>query len=456
MVTMNKLIVGILSVLLPAVSLFAADTSFQYSYGQGKKLAEENHGSIGNALGQLNPNKLFDQFQEHPDQEKAYVGVLEETSSLNGQAIEEAKKNPVAIKLRDDFNNRPEYKVDTKSDTIKNSQWMIDHADEVTLGNSCKAVPVCETAYEYKQCQEEPSRRWFDCQKTLNVTVDHHVKEKKYSFTVHLDSDDHYYIGALLDVTNGRLIDHGPRDASAWLDGRLPSNIDCRTLQSTITGGSVNSKNIDGINFPSCNGLTISIHVTNPNKRRVNGTVTIDVISRTVDSEIHDNWVDTCGQFSSDNQCKMDSEQCTHGMETKKIDGIDVTRECWQQQLKYTCLSHSNINNSCEPLRKNGCEQIGSVCHTQRDGMCLLYDQTLRCPIKSCTGQTQVICTKEPACINGNCTEHQNIPDTDFNQAVGGLGALTNAASQMDKNSMIIFSGSSRSCSLAPVGFLNC
>lgn len=88
--------------------------------------------------------------------------------------------------------------------------------------------------------------------------------------------------------------------------------------------------------------------------------------------------------------------------------------------------------------------------------MCLLYDQTLRCPIKSCTGQTQVICTQKPTCIDGNCTEHNKTPDTDFNQAVGGLGTLANAAAQMDKNNLTIFTGIAKKCSLAPVGFLNC
>ena len=100
-------------------------------------------------------------------------------------------------------------------------------------------------------------------------------------------------------------------------------------------------------------------------------------------------------------------------------------------------------------------KQVQSVI-TQLNDKCVLYDQTFRCPLNSCSSQEQTICTEEPACINGDCSSHEKIPDPDFNQAVGSFGAMVDAAQQMDKNNHLIFRGESASCSKAPIGFLNC
>lgn len=447
---------AILFIMFLSFTAYAETNSFHGSYENGKTLAGEMQTKVLSSLQQFRPESVFNDFTKHPQEADSYGGVQQKEDPLKTKASHESATNPIAKTLSDNFSNRPQYKVDANTESMKNAQWLIDHAHDVTRGKSCKKIPVCETTYENNTCQEEASIRWYFCQKRLQVTVENQVHETHYPVTIHLKSD-RYYMGARLDAITGRLIDHGPHDARASMDGRLPANIDCKTLQSTIIKTTMDRRFIDGISFPACGNLDINIHLTDSNKRnRINGSVTIDIVSRRVDSTINDVWDDGCLKFAGDNQCKLEVEQCTQSNETQIIGGVPITRDCWATHLKYSCQAHDNIPYTCTPLRQKGCEQIGSICHTKQADQCVLYDQTFRCPLKSCALEEQTICTDEPACINGNCSIHEKVNDPDFNQAVGSFGAMVDAAKQMNKNNRFIFHGQEASCSKAPIGFMDC
>lgn len=449
----RPMVTAILLMSLVSLSVHAEDHSFQDFYENGKKIAQENNSKVFSSLQEFKPESIFNNFTDHPAESDNYGGVQQKEDPIKVKAREEAEVNPLARTLKDNYENRPQYKIDPNADNLKNSKWFIDNSDDLTHNQSCKQVPVCDTTYENTQCQEQASIRWHYCQKVLRVNVANQVHETHYPITVHLDSE-RYYIGAVIDVTNGRVIDHGPHDSKAWMDGRLPANVDCNTLQSTITQTTINKNAIDGLSFPSCGSLRINIHITLSKNRKVRGKVTIDVVSRKVDTNIKDSWDNGCLKFSGDNRCKLDAEQCTQGRETRIIGGIHITRDCWAKDVRYACQSQSSLPNTCEPLRQQGCEQVGSICHTYAGGECLLYDQTFRCPLKTCS--TQTICTEKMPCINGDCTGHTKVNDPDFNQAVGSFGAMVEAGKQMDKNNHFIFQGKEASCSKAPIGFLDC
>ena len=322
-----------------SVAAYAEDSSFQSSYDSGKELAKNKHGSVLSSLQNFKPEAVFNGFTSQPNESKHYGGVQQSVDTLKSPiVVSEETQNPVAKTLRDNFGSRPQYKVDASADSIKNSQWMIDHANEVTRGKSCKKIPACETTYESKTCQEEASLRWYYCQKTLNVKVNNQVHESHYPITVHLDSD-RYYVGANIDVFSGRIIDHGPHDSKVWIDGRLPANIDCNTLQSTITSSTINKKYIDGIHYPACGDLSLTIHVTLPKNSKVSGKVVIDIVSRRVDTTIDEGWEDGCTKYASDSQCKLELDQCTQGKETRVIGGESITRDCWAKN----CATHVKL-----------------------------------------------------------------------------------------------------------------
>lgn len=430
--------------------LYANTDSFQASYEHGARLAATQQGKVASSLQQFNPSSVFHDFTAHPKESNYY----QKDSLLKSKASDESKNNPMAITLKDNFNNRPQFKIASQSVNMKTSLWMLEHANDVIRGQSCKKIPICETIYETKTCQEQASIRWHFCQKRLQVNVDNQVHETHYPIILHLKSD-RYYMGARINVVTGRLIDHGPHDSTAWIDGRLPVNLDCNTLHSTITKTSIDRRFIDGISYPTCGNLDINIHVTDPNHRhRINGTIEIDIVSRRVDTHIQDTWEDGCEILSK--LCKLDYQQCTQGNETRVIGGVAITRNCWVYDAKYTCSAQGSIPNTCQPLKEQGCEQISSVCHTQENNQCVLYDQTFRCPIKTCSSQEQTLCVKEPACINGDCSEHSKVNDPDFSRAAGSFGAMVDAAKQLNKNNQFIFQGHESSCSKAPVGFLDC
>lgn len=156
-----------------AISTIAhADSAFQEAYAQGKKIASQQQNRVNGSIQQFKPESVFNNFTNHPKEANEYGGVQQRDNSLQTKAMNESSINPVAKDLTNNFNNRPQFKIDAKAEGMKTSLWMINHANDLIHGKSCKKIPICETTYEHKICHEQPSIRWFYCKKRLQVLVD--------------------------------------------------------------------------------------------------------------------------------------------------------------------------------------------------------------------------------------------------------------------------------------------
>lgn len=71
---------------------------------------------------------------------------------------------------------------------------------------------------------------------------------------------------------------------------------------------------------------------------------------------------------------------CTEGTQTKVIDGVSVTRDCWKYEIKYECLG-DDYKDYCNTIRSTpGCVQLSSDCkEMSSDGKCLEYNDTFQC-----------------------------------------------------------------------------
>ncbi len=173
-------------------------------------------------------------------------------------------------------------------------------------------------------------------------------------------------------------------------------------------------------------------------------------------NESEDTWLEHSESLSGRHCHLTGEERCISGAGTRVIDGLSVTRGCWQQERNYQCEGMLTQNEStCTPLRAQGCEQMSSQCAARDGGSCLDYLQSYRCPIEQCTA-TSVTCLGDTICLDGSCGQQDYQKNTDFNQAMAALSAMTNAAKQLQGNNPGIFKGESKSCRTTFIGFSNC
>jgi len=436
---------------------FAASPEFEATVNLAKQDAQSKKMDSFEKAKQFNPQAVFKDYSKNPDQTKYYSGVTQtNTEQLTNDAMQSKNSNS-GKDIVTGIRQHPRYVISQSDPDMQHSQLLQTEAYNIIHGMTsqyidCKPKEKCTIQYQEKQCTESPQTIFQSCKKKLNIEIISHEKITHYPLTAHLSVKDHNYAGVSMNTVNGRIDFLGPHDASFRLDGRLPGNIDCHTLLGRIASQSGNA-HLDNISFPSCgNGLGLDFHMSGGHQLNLN----IDMASKVVTYEVKDHWVDDCMGVVNDSTCKLKSEQCDIPASTQVIQGIPVTRDCWQRGFNYICRGGSGEGN-CKPLQSQGCEQIGSECQDQTNGQCSLYRQTYRCTTSSCSPTTDVVCGNgKEYCLDGDCTDRSYNESKDFGKSVSALSAVADAAKQLDQSSLTIFTGHSSECSEKPMGYSNC
>lgn len=453
---MRKMMIGLILSGLISESL-AASSEFEAAVGQAKQIAQSKKADSYIQANNFSPQTVFDHYSKNPEQTQYYGGVTQtHTEQLTRDALQ-SKNSESGKVISNSINTHPRFVINQSDPDIQHSQLLQREAYNIIHGMTsqyidCKPKQACTIQYEKKQCEEAPQLLFQSCKKKLTVEIISHEKVTHYPLTAHLSVKKHDYAGVSMNTVNGRIDFLGPHDASFKLEGRLPGDIDCRTLQGAITSRTGKAR-LDSINFPSCsNELGLNFHLSNGHKLDLQ----IDIASKVVTYEVKDHWIDDCSGISHISACKLKSQQCDIPGSTQIIQGIPVSRDCWQHKLEYICRGGSGEGN-CQSLHNQGCEQVGSECKEQGQGQCSLYRQTYRCPIQSCSPTTDVVCGNgQEYCLDGKCTDRSYQQSADFAKGVSALSAIADAAKQLDQSALTIFTGHPAECSEKPVGFSNC
>jgi conjugal transfer mating pair stabilization protein TraN len=86
------------------------------------------------------------------------------------------------------------------------------------------------------------------------------------------------------------------------------------------------------------------------------------------------------GAVSHAQTCKKVGTTCVQGAETRMINGVSLTRDCWQFQDTYECFEADAVD-TCAPLRNIlGCFELTANCVEKNyAGTCIRFDTTMRC-----------------------------------------------------------------------------
>jgi conjugal transfer mating pair stabilization protein TraN len=154
--------------------------------------------------------------------------------------------------------------------------------------------------------------------------------------------------------------------------------------------------------------------------------------------------------------CVKESEVCVEGPQTRTISGYAVYRDCWRTRSQYRCVAATS-NDDCQPLRDQGCSQVGSKCiDATTDGLCMVYEQSWQC--KTASGKTSTVtnCGDQRFCLEGNCFDTAHSPDPDFARVVTGLEIQRQAGQYVDPSNLEIFKGYDNRCRKKLFGLVNC
>ncbi|MBY0500442.1 MAG: conjugal transfer protein TraN [Alphaproteobacteria bacterium] len=165
-----------------------------------------------------------------------------------------------------------------------------------------------------------------------------------------------------------------------------------------------------------------------------------------------DEWTSNCEKLESrvdQGLCHYDTKECTQGPQTRIIEGIPVTRECWQEKLTYACDFPTKDN--CGPLRARGCVQINSACKQTVGNTCVAYTQTYQCQGNSRTAH-QITGGNTPFCLDGSCRDQSFEANNEMMSSLAQLSLLKDMQGKIDS----IFKGDEHQCSKHILSFKDC
>lgn len=168
----------------------------------------------------------------------------------------------------------------------------------------------------------------------------------------------------------------------------------------------------------------------------------------------------TCNAATAGQTCEITSETCVDpDPTTRVINGVAVTRACWNWERTYSCHRFSEAND-CSDLENNRqCTYVRDEClDDPQDGPCKVSQKVYQCPTPGGTSAAdkQYICGNDVYCINGDCEPIVREASTEFKDALVGLHALDQAGKEFNEADLRVFTGTRESCHKPVFGLVNC
>jgi conjugal transfer mating pair stabilization protein TraN len=161
-----------------------------------------------------------------------------------------------------------------------------------------------------------------------------------------------------------------------------------------------------------------------------------------------DQWSDQCPALAAGGRCAITTPAvCTDGPTTKVVEGVSVSRDCWEFTSTMSCDGGPEAD-ACAPLVAAGCTAQGSVCRQTNSttGICEVREDSYSCPVPAQDTTTASNCPSNVFCLNGNCFDIGAPKDADFARSMSLLEAGREAGVYLDTDRMQVFKGEDNRC----------
>ena len=167
---------------------------------------------------------------------------------------------------------------------------------------------------------------------------------------------------------------------------------------------------------------------------------------------------DQCVSRATNAKCTMQEKQCTQAGGTRVINGLPVTKDCWEWTSKYVCLDPQAGNSECGSLAVDSdCKLVESKCARDATGKddCTITTNTYKCQVNAGNTVAETTCGKT-TCIAGVCFDNDDGNDKDFAKTITMLELQRQAAMYKDNTDGLMFKGVGNNCEKRLFGASNC
>ena len=459
--------------LLLLLMLFSASAGPRELLNQGDQLAQT-------LLNQMDQKKAST--GAHP----FYHGIPKESNfsidDLSGRAQGAAMRDPAGQMIFQGAQSHAQMKIDPQKDPLlAGSQKVMDNPLEMIGGKGTHVIEVQQGGRtENIVCEESGEDSLETCTRTLKVTVRKTKIKKEWTGQFHywkeFDSEKEGHHLACSELRQSTRSTHrrnsgditaaykacmqelGQRLRGGYVV--LPSlpfeaskitevNVKRATIKPA-RGKFSKSSPPSKIKFLTvCGGYAVNHKSSYDCKPRI--IITYEEDSYEV---LPDEWSDNCARLEErvdQGLCGYHSRVCTQGRQTRVIEGVPITRDCWQETLTYHCSYPAK--DDCSPLRARGCAQIHSACKQQLGNACVVYQQTYQCKDAARTTH-QITGGDTPFCMDGNCRDQSWELNDELMSSVAHLSILKEMQGNLENG--FLFTGKPGKCSKYTASFKDC
>lgn len=403
----------------------------------------------------FNPESVFKDYSTNPEVAKHYKGVQSEQNDLSVEANTALKNDMGGRAVVENF-GKQQIKINQNNDAIKQAQLIEDESHNIVRGKSneqinCdEAQKKCKTESKIKTCYSSRLLPDQTCTKKRKVTVSKEKTQQTINFSVTIPKK---WTG---QVTVNLMTGAVYGGAGGNVSNLIKLNHPCEQMNTTVHSVMNNGQNAYWVTLtqlPSCaNGGVVSLYVSKEFSRYYPIQVSLTVNATSKAYIATDEWINGCLDLENSSLCHIKKEQCSDENKTRVVDGLPVTRECWEKTQTFSCASA--MADECIDERKKGCFQVSSRCTQFENGACNLYEQTYRCEEQSC--KLPVACTKNLYCVDGDCTDSDPSQNQNFGENVSALAAVSGAGSEYKEGNPSLFSGKAVRCKIWPLDIIDC
>ena len=172
--------------------------------------------------------------------------------------------------------------------------------------------------------------------------------------------------------------------------------------------------------------------------------------------------------------CDEKEVYCSIPGGTRRVNGVDIHRDCWQYKYKMDCMRRSK--NDCQKINANKCTYVGEECLESLEEGGLKYCSNMKrkfsCQREISWEEEKTELIKEGGnadgkdmlcaafCIDGNCDAVKKAAvekDDDLGEAVGMLNALKESKEGLEGDRLVnLFKGSVESCDVKNLEYTDC
>jgi conjugal transfer mating pair stabilization protein TraN len=397
------------------------------------------------------------------------------SEDLNGRAQSLSHSDPASQMLHQSTNSRPQVKIDPSKDSlITGSQEIMASPLQVIGGEGTHVVELHRgNKDEILTCEEPGDDSLESCMRQLVVEVKKTILRREFETNFHLWLPEgkkrrfSLACGALRNAVQDVYHNGGeitaPYKACMQELSRRRHNC-CANLPSLnfpadkIKEVRIEWGSVKGWWGRIRQGFLLNYHGhTHKNLgRRKSWYDYRPRIKITYEEESYEilpeEWVSNCERLEErvdQGLCHYDTKECTQGPQTRIIEGISITKECWEEKLTYACEFPTKDN--CSPLRARGCVQINSVCKQNVGNTCVAYTQTYQCKGGS-KSSYHITGGNTPFCLDGSCRDQSFAANTEMMSSIAQLSLLKDMKGKIDS----IFEGEKHKCSKRIMSFKDC